>query len=162
VYDRFNPLPQGKMRIRTLASALLPLLALPLAGNRAVGEDLPMGEHRFVFGERLVSGYYTISWEQQSFSPCVAGEARGPRMGGTGWWVTNPGPVAASYRDLVENEYGTIFITVRADVTDEGMFGHMGMYRRAVAFRELLQAKRAEPDDCERVTADSTRAVRTD
>lgn len=150
------------MRIRTLVSALLPLLALPLAGNRALGESPSAAGSRFVFGERLVSGYYTISWEQQSFSPCVAGQARGPRMGGTGWWVTDAGPVAARYRDLVENEYGTIFITVRADVTDEGMFGHMGMYRRAVAFREMLQAKRAEPDDCDRVAADTTRAVRTD
>ena len=138
------------MRIRTLFPVLLPLLALPLSA------------HREVKGERLVSGYYTVQWEKQSFSPCVPGENRGPRMGGVGWWVSNPGPVAARYRDLVENEYGTIFVTVRADVTDEGMFGHMGMYRRAVAFRELVSAKRAEPNDCERTLADSTRARRTD
>lgn len=147
------------MRTRTLFSALVPLMALPLAGSGPATEAAPRSVS---LNERLVSGYYTISWEQQSFSPCVPGERRGPRMGGTGWWVTNAGPVASSYRDLVENEYGTIFITVRADVTEEGMFGHMGMYRRAVAFRELVQAKRAEPDDCDRIAADTARAARTD
>jgi hypothetical protein len=125
----FNPLRCRKMRLR---SFLLPLVSLfPFAAP-----DAPR--------ERLVSGYYTVQWEEQSFQPCGA---RGK------WWVSNPGPMLGAYRDLVEDEWGTIFVTVRVDLTDEGQFGHMGAYRRAMAVTELLDARRPAPerDDCSRV-----------
>jgi hypothetical protein len=102
---------------------IVPLLffgALPLAAAITRGEP------------RLVSGYYTVGWEVQSFEPC----------GGGRWWVSNPGPLMAAYREVVEGEYGTVFATVRAEVSDPGLFGHLGLYRRAMAVHELLEVRR--------------------
>jgi hypothetical protein len=117
------------MRLRSL---LLPLLLLLPAAAPAPGE------------ERVVSGYYTVSWEQLSFSPCGGG---GP------WWVNNAGPMMRAHRDLVEGDWGTIFATVRVDLTDEGRWGHMGNYRRGMAVLELIDARKPsrERDDCSRV-----------
>ena len=71
--------------------------------------------------DRVVSGFYTIDWEVQGFQPCGSRES---------WWVANPGPMLEVYRDLVDNEYGTVFVTVRVDLTERGRFGHMGGYTR--------------------------------
>lgn len=122
------------MRIRSV----LPLFLLPL-----LSPEVP--------DERVVSGYYTIGWEEQSFRACGGGRIirrdRGP------WWVSNPGPMMRSYRDLVEGEWGTIFVTVRMDMTDVGHWGHLGRYSRSVAVVELLDARRPSPerDDCNRI-----------
>jgi hypothetical protein len=119
------------MRLRSL---LLPLVSLiPVAGPAHAGE-------------RTVSGYYTVGWEEQSFRPC--GE-RGR------WWVNNPGDIMRVWPDLVDdrNGWGTIFVTVRVDLTDEGNWGHLGGYRRAMAVTELIEARRPSPerDDCSRL-----------
>ena len=91
-------------------------------------------------GEPLVlTGHYTVRWEEQSFTRCNGGEK---------WWVSDPGPLLARYRELVKGDYGTVFVTVRADVTDRGMFGHLGMYPRAIAVREVLRASEAGDRDC--------------
>lgn len=99
---------------------------------------------------RVVSGYYTVDWEQQSFRPC----RRAPRAltDQGSWWVSNPGPMMDVYRDLVDGEYGTIFVTVRVDLTEPGRFGHLGGYSRAMAVVELLDARRPSErrDDCDR------------
>jgi len=94
--------------------------------------------------ERLVSGYYTVGWEEQSFRPCNSRER---------WWVSNPGPMMQSYRELVEGDWGTIFVTVRVDLTTEGQWGHLGGYRRAMAVTELVDARAPSPqrDDCSRI-----------
>jgi hypothetical protein len=88
---------------------------------------------------RLISGTYRIRWEEQSFTPC------GSRVA---WWVADPGDLAAHWRDHVEGDYGEVFATVRADVTDEGMFGHMGMYRRSMAVREVVDVRAARDGGC--------------
>jgi hypothetical protein len=115
------------MRLRSIA----PLFFLPLLAS-ADPQD------------RVVSGYYTVDWEEQSFRPCGGG---GP------WWVANPGPMMESYRDLVENEYGTIFVTVRVDLTEPGRFGHLGGYRRSMAVLQVREARlpSEDEDDCSRV-----------
>jgi hypothetical protein len=122
-----NPLPCLKMRLRSL----VPLLFLPLLAS-ANPQD------------RVVSGYYTVDWEVQSFRPCGGG---GP------WWVANPGPMMVNYRDLVENEYGTIFVTVRAEVSEPGRWGHMGGYRRMMGVLEVREARlpSGDEDDCSRI-----------
>ena len=127
--DDGNPLDDKKMRLRSL---FLPLLSL-FSSSAAPRSD-----------ERVVSGYYTQAWEEQSFQAC--GE-RGK------WWVNNPGPMMRAYADLVEGDWGTIFVTVKVDVTTEGNWGHMGGYRRAVAVTELIDARAPSPDrdDCEQV-----------
>jgi hypothetical protein len=123
------------MRLRSL----VPLLLLPLVASSAPQD-------------RVVSGYYTVDWEEQSFRPCrgVGAALRGDRGP---WWVANPGPMLAVYRDLVENEYGTIFVTVRVDVTEPGRFGHLGGYSRSVAVLEVLDARLPsdDEDDCSRI-----------
>ncbi|MBW3571560.1 MAG: hypothetical protein KY467_10670 [Gemmatimonadetes bacterium] len=118
------------MRLRSL---FLPLLAL-----------LPFAAPPAQPVTRVVSGYYTVGWEEQSFRPC------GQRAK---WWVSNPGPMMGAYADLVEGDWGTIFVTVRVDLTDEGNWGHLGGYRRAMAVTELLDARVPSPDrdDCSRV-----------
>lgn len=117
------------MRLRSL---LLPLLSLFSASGTPDSE------------ERVVSGYYTVAWEEQSFQPC------GQRAK---WWVNNPGPMMGAWADLVEGDWGTIFVTVRVDLTTEGNWGHLGGYPRAMAVTELLDARAPSPDrdDCARV-----------
>lgn len=131
-----NPLPCFTMRFRSL----LPFLLLPLAASTAPQD-------------RVVSGYYTVGWEEQSFRPCSRGPAGVVRRDRGPWWVSNPGPMLAVYRDLVEDEWGTIFVTVRVDLTNEGRFGHLGGYNRSMAVLEVLDARRPSPerDDCSRV-----------
>jgi hypothetical protein len=90
--------------------------------------------------ERL-SGHYTVQWEEQSFQPCGSREK---------WWVSDPGPLLPRYRELVKGDYGTVFVTVRAEVTGRGMFGHLGMFPRAAAIREVVSARAATGDDCHR------------
>lgn len=124
------------MRLRSiLPIVLLPLLSAP---SPATSPD-----------ERVVSGYYTVGWEQQAFRVCGGG-----RGGDKGvWWVSNPGPMMRAYGDLVEGDWGTIFVTVRMDRTELGHWGHLGGYSRSVAVMELIDARRPSPerDDCGRV-----------
>lgn len=117
------------MRIPRLAPLLL---ALPLAAAAVGGAQ-----------ERIVSGYYTVGWEVQAFEPC----------GGGRWWVADPGPLMAAYRETVEGEYGSVFATVRVQLSSPGFFGHLGMYRRTIAVRELIEVRPPAEDrsDCGRV-----------
>lgn len=127
--DTANPLRSRKMRLRSL---FLPLVSLFPFAAPAMSD------------EQLVSGYYTVGWEEQSFTPCGSRQK---------WWVNNPGPMMGPYRDLVEGDWGTIFVTVRVDLTTEGQWGHMGGYRRGMAVTELVDARKPSPerDDCSRV-----------
>lgn len=86
-----------------------------------------------------LTGHYTVQWEEQSFQPCGSSEK---------WWVSDPGPLLPRYRELVKGDYGTVFVTVRAEVTGRGMFGHLGMFPRAAAVREVVRASQAGDDDC--------------
>ena len=89
-----------------------------------------------------LTGHYTVQWEEQSFQPCGSREK---------WWVSDPGPLLARYRELVKGDHwGTVFVTVRAEVTDRGNFGHMGMFPRAIAVREVVRADSAGSGDCRR------------
>lgn len=90
--------------------------------------------------ERL-QGHYTVQWEEQSFRPCGSNEK---------WWVSDPGPLLPRYRELVKGDYGTVFVTVRAEVTGRGQFGHLGMFPRATAVREVIDARPAAEGDCRR------------
>lgn len=119
------------MRLRSVVPLfLLPLLAPPARQ------------------ERVVSGYYTVGWEEQSFRACRG--ASWPAGDSGVWWVSNPGPILPVYRDLVDGDWGTIFVTARVDVTDVGRWGHLGGYSRSMAVVELLDARRPSPDrdDC--------------
>lgn len=121
------------MRLRSI----VPLFLLPLLS--------PVDPH-----DRVVSGYYTVGWEEQSFTPC---RTRPLPIGDRGvWWVSNPGPLMEVYRDLVEGDWGTIFVTVRADLTEPGRFGHLGGYSRSMAVLEVMDARRpsGRRDDCSR------------
>ena len=89
--------------------------------------------------ERL-TGHYTVQWEEQSFQPCGSREK---------WWVSDPGPLLARYRELVRGDHwGTVYVTVRAEVTGRGSFGHLGMFPRAMAVREVVRADSAGSGDC--------------
>ena len=110
------------------------MLALPaLAVAAGLAAARPAGE------PRELRGHYTVRWEEQSFTPCGGGER---------WWVSDPGPLMQRYRELVQGEYGTVYVRVRAEVTGRGMFGHLGMYPRAIAVREVVSARQAGQDDC--------------
>ena len=90
---------------------------------------------------RRLTGHYTVQWEEQSFQPCGSREK---------WWVSDPGPLLPRYRELVKGDYGTVFVTIRADVTGRGSFGHLGMFPRAAAVREVVHAAPAAEGDCRR------------
>jgi hypothetical protein len=86
-----------------------------------------------------LSGYYTVAWEEQSFRPCGGNER---------WWVSDPGPLLRRYRELVKDGYGTVYVTVRAEVSEPGRFGHLGMFPRTIAVREVSAAQVPHGDDC--------------
>ena len=122
------------MRIRSV----LPFFLLPL-----LSPETP--------DTHTVSGYYTVGWEEQSFRACGGGRGAGGDRGP--WWVSNPGPMMRPYRDLVTGEWGTIFVTVRMDRTDQGERRQLGRYSRSVAVVELVDARLPSPerDDCDRI-----------
>jgi hypothetical protein len=105
-----------------------------------VAVALLAGASRGMEPQRL-TGHYTVQWEEQSFQPCGSSEK---------WWVSDAGPLMARYRELVKGDYGTVFVTVRAEVTDRGQFGHLGMFPRATAVREVVRASPAGEGDCRR------------
>jgi hypothetical protein len=86
-----------------------------------------------------LSGYYTVRWEEQSFQPC--GEHQR-------WWVADPGPMLRRYRELMDGQYGTVYVSVRAEVSEPGHYGHLGMYSRSAAVREVISARAAGENDC--------------
>ncbi|HYJ80477.1 MAG TPA: hypothetical protein VEW03_12770 [Longimicrobiaceae bacterium] len=89
----------------------------------------------------LVSGHYRVDWEEQSFRACGRSER---------WWVSDPGDLMARYRDVVKDgDYGTVYATVRVELTEPGMYGHLGMYRRAAAVREVVEARAPRSGDCD-------------
>ncbi|HYH82226.1 MAG TPA: hypothetical protein VEX86_20625 [Longimicrobium sp.] len=117
------------MRYGRQVSALAALGLVAVTGALA-----PAGE------PRRVSGHYTVRWEEQSFTPCGGTEK---------WWMSDPGPLMSRYRELVkEGDYGTVYATVQAEVTGRGMFGHLGMFPRAMAVREVIDAREPGPNDC--------------
>ena len=110
------------------------VLALPaLVVAAAAAARMPGGE------PRELRGHYTVRWEEQSFTPCGQRER---------WWVSDPGPLMERYREVVKGEYGTVYVRMRAEVTGRGLFGHLGMYPRAVAIRQVVLAREAGSDDC--------------
>jgi hypothetical protein len=116
--------------MKRMVRAVPAVAAIALLGAAAEGME-----------PRRLTGHYTVKWEEQSFQPCGSGEK---------WWVSDPGPLMARYRELVRDDYGTVFVTVRADVTDRGRFGHLGMFPRAAAVREVVRAGPAGENDCRR------------
>lgn len=89
----------------------------------------------------LVSGHYRVDWEEQSFRACGRSER---------WWVSDPGDLLARYREVVKDgDYGTVYATVRVELTEPGMYGHLGMYRRAAAVREVVEAREPRDGDCD-------------
>ena len=119
------------MRYGRRMGAVAALGLVAVAGGQA-----PAGE------PQRYSGHYTVQWEEQSFTPCGSGEK---------WWMSDPGPLMARYRELVKDrDYGTVYVTVRAEVTDRGSFGHLGMFPRAMAVREVIDVHAAGENDCRR------------
>ena len=116
--------------MKRMARAVPAVAALALLGAAAKGME-----------PQRLSGHYTVQWEEQSFQPCGSREK---------WWVSDPGPLLPRYRELVKGDYGTVFVTVRAEVTGRGMFGHLGMFPRATAVREVVRASQAAEGDCRR------------
>src|SRR5687767_15955978 len=108
----------GSVLMKRMVRAVSAVAAIALLGAAAEGME-----------PQRLTGHYTVQWEEQSFQPCGSSEK---------WWVSDPGPLMARYRELVEGDYGTVFVTVRAEVTDRGRFGHLGMFPRAAAVREVV------------------------
>jgi hypothetical protein len=52
------------------------------------------------------------------------------------------------YRELMDGQYGTVYVSVRAEVSEPGHYGHLGMYSRSVAVREVISARAAGENDC--------------
>ena len=91
---------------------------------------------------QAVRGHYTVQFEEQSFTPCGGREK---------WWVSDPGPMMARYRQAMGgHDYGTVYVQGTAEVSGRGMFGHLGMFPRAMAVREVSVVRRAGDDDCRR------------
>lgn len=90
---------------------------------------------------RRYSGHFTVRLEEQSFTPCGSGET---------WWVNDPGPLLARCEPPAEEGGSvTMYVTVDAEVTERGRYGHFGMFPRAMAVREVVEARPAGENDCD-------------
>jgi hypothetical protein len=87
-----------------------------------------------------LAGHYIVQWEEQSFQPCGGSEK---------WWVADPGPLMRRYRDVVKGRnFGVVYATVVAEVSDRGSWGHLGMFPRSIAVREVIDARAPSDADC--------------
>lgn len=117
---------QHTIRRKTAAAAALALCATLGAATRRPEP-------------RRLTGHYVVGWEEQSFQPCGSGER---------WWVADPGPLMARYRQVVKGNFGVLFVTVRAEVSERGSWGHLGMFPRMMAVRQVEAARAPADDDC--------------
>lgn len=88
-----------------------------------------------------IRGHYTVQFEEQSFQPCGSREK---------WWVSDPGPLMRRYREAMgdHGDYGTVYVDGTAEVSGRGRFGHLGMFPRTLAVREVREVRRAGENDC--------------
>ena len=62
--------------------------------------------------------------------------------------MNDPGALARHWPKHVDGNWGIVYARVRADVSREGRLGHMGLFPRAVAVREVLDVRPACEGDC--------------
>lgn len=87
---------------------------------------------------RQVAGHYRFGFEIEAFQPCGNSEE---------WWVARADELRARVRTLpVEPE--RVYAVVRAHVSPEGMYGHLGAYSRQMSIVEVVEVKTPSKSDC--------------
>jgi hypothetical protein len=87
---------------------------------------------------RQLSGHYRFGFELEAFRPC--GEL-------AEWWVTRTDELRARALD-VPGGSERVYAVVRAHVSPEGTYGHLGAYPRQLSVVEILEVREATDADC--------------
>ena len=75
--------------------------------------------------------------ELEAFRPCGRDEE---------WWVTWADELRARAEAIPEG--GSVYAVVRAHVSPEGSFGHLGAFRRQLSVVEVLEVRASSSRDC--------------
>ena len=85
----------------------------------------------------LLTGHYRFGFEVEAFRPC--GQSRD-------WWVARSDELRARAGDAPP----PVFAVVRARVSPEGQYGHLGAYPRQVDVVEVVEVRPSAEGDCAR------------
>jgi hypothetical protein len=85
-----------------------------------------------------VAGHYRYGFEIESFKPCGNSEE---------WWVARADELRARARDVPTGSEH-VYAVIRARVSPDGMYGHLGAYSRLVSVVEVLEVRPATSTDC--------------
>jgi len=93
-----------------------------------------------------IKGVFSSGFESSSFIPCNSNER---------WW-TNGGnsQLFSIYGGIASDAEPFVFIQVEGDVSDIGLFGHLGLYDREINITQLFQMKKFQDGDCDNITYD--------
>jgi hypothetical protein len=97
--------------------------------------------------ERL-AGHYRYGFEVESFRPCGSSED---------WWVTVSDRLRERIREIGDAP-GPVYAVLRARVSPQGEYGHLGSYDRQISIVEVLEVRPATETDCPSTNA-TTAAV---
>ena len=94
----------------------------------------------------VIEGFYKAEFEVSSFVPCGCDEDPGY---GRGYWLSSDpqsGFGEAYHMSFPTSDYRTsgnvVYVQFEGTVSDYGVHGHLGMYRREVAVLELIEVSR--------------------
>lgn len=91
---------------------------------------------------QIIKGYYTYGFENHGFIPCNREEY---------WWVSHDRNALEIYEPLAAEENQLIYMELKANLSDYGRFGHMGMSNREIEVVKVISAKTEKESGCEAV-----------
>ena len=87
--------------------------------------------------ERL-AGHYRYGFEMEAFRPCGGTEE---------WWIARSDELRTR-AEVLPPVGASIYVVIRARVSPEGTYGHLGAYRRQLSVVEVLEVRAATDADC--------------
>lgn len=88
-----------------------------------------------------VAGRYLSGFETSELILCGSGER---------WWVSQLDGLGADYDSIVGDSREGLYLSAVGVVTENGQWGHMGQYSRAIRITSVHEAHAWSDDDCTR------------
>lgn len=109
---------------------MLGLMALVLVGCAGGGDE----------EDGVYEGFLAFGFETSSFVPCGAEE---------NWWVIPNQQTSDGYTAVSQQPYQAVFARLKGDVSEPGMYGHLGQYDHEFTVREVIEIRPAGTGDCQ-------------
>ena len=88
----------------------------------------------------VYDGFLAFGFETSSFVPCNSEE---------NWWVIPNQQTSDGYTAVSQQPYQAVFARLKGDVSESGMYGHLGQYDREFTVREVVEIRPAGAGDCQ-------------